>query len=414
MRKYLRAVRENFSAIHARKKGDLMKNFVLISPHFPTNFLPFAARLKEAGMRTLGIADAAYESLPEELRRNLTEYYRVDDMEDYNQVYKAVAFFAFKYGKIDRIESHNEHWLALDARLRQDFNVLGYRPEDVDIVTHKSKMKKVFRQIGLPVANGRVFSGTEDALSLAEELGYPVIVKPDNGVGAGDTYKLGTKEELQHFLDQHAQYSTYIMEEFIPGEMVTFDGLTNREGKIVFYSSLTYNAAVLETVEQDEDMYFFLPRLIPNDLIEMGTKMVDAFGIPERFFHFEFFRTYPDGELMPLEVNMRPPGGPTIDMFNYVNDFDIFREYASIVTADHFQAPIRRLYNCGYVSRKYDKHHYTRSAEELRKELGSALIAIQTIPGIFSAILGDEGYLIRYPEIDDLFAAIQLIREKDD
>ncbi len=44
-------------------------------------------------------------------------------MEDYEQVYKAVAFFAFKYGKIDRIESHNEHWLALDAKLRQDFNV---------------------------------------------------------------------------------------------------------------------------------------------------------------------------------------------------------------------------------------------------------------------------------------------------
>ncbi|MGO2685746.1 MAG: ATP-grasp domain-containing protein, partial [Enterococcus italicus] len=111
-----------------------MKNFVLISPHFPTNFLPFSARLKEAGMHTLGIADVAYESLPEELRQNLTEYYRVDNMEDYEQVYKAVAFFAFKYGKIDRIESHNEHWLALDAKLRQDFNVQGYRPEDVAIV----------------------------------------------------------------------------------------------------------------------------------------------------------------------------------------------------------------------------------------------------------------------------------------
>lgn len=389
-----------------------MKNFVLISPHFPTNFLPFAARLKEAGMQTLGIADVAYESLPEELRQNLTEYYRVDNMEDYEQVYKAVAFFAFKYGKIDRIESHNEHWLALDAKLRQDFNVQGYRPEDVAIVTHKSKMKSVFRNIGLPVANGRVFSDAEDALSLANDLHYPVIVKPDNGVGAGDTFKLDDEAALTNFLENHAQESTYIMEEFIPGEMVTFDGLTNQEGEIVFYSSLTYNAAVLETVEQDEEMYFFLPREIPADLIEMGTKIVAGFGIYERFFHFEFFRTYPDGALIPLEVNMRPPGGPTIDMFNYVNDFDIFKEYAAIVTKDQFEAPIRRLYNCGYVSRKYDKHDYAVSADELCQTLGSALISIQTIPGIFSAILGDEGYLIRYPEIDDLFNTIQLIRKK--
>ncbi len=284
--------------------------------------------------------------------------------------------------------------------------------EDVAIVTHKSKMKSVFRNIGLPVANGRVFSDAEDALSLANDLHYPVIVKPDNGVGAGDTFKLDDEAALTHFLANHAQESTYIMEEFIPGEMVTFDGLTNQEGEIVFYSSLTYNAAVLETVEQDEEMYFFLPREIPADLIEMGTKIVAGFDIYERFFHFEFFRTYPDGALIPLEVNMRPPGGPTIDMFNYVNDFDIFKEYAAIVTKDQFEAPIRRLYNCGYVSRKYDKHHYAVSADELCQTLGSALISIQTIPGIFSAILGDEGYLIRYPEIDDLFNTIQLIRKK--
>lgn len=392
--------------------GVFVMNFVLLSPHFPHNFAHFAPRLKEAGANTLGIADVAYEELSETVRQGLTDYYRVDNLEEYDQVYRAVAYFASKYGKIDRIESHNEHWLALDARLREDFNVFGYKPKDVKVVTHKSAMKQVFRAAGLKVAQGRVFTDQADALALAKELHYPIIVKPDNGVGAGDTFKLNDQEALQHFFEHDATSNRYIMEEFIPGEMVTFDGLTNHEGEIVFYSSLTYNTAVLETVNQDEDMYFFLPREIPEDLIEMGTKIVAAFGVPERFFHFEFFRTYPDGELIPLEVNMRPPGGPTIDMFNYVNDFDIFKEYANIVTKNQFDAPIRRLYNCGYASRKYGKHTYRYTADDVRSKAGQALITIQHIPGIFSAILGDEGYLIRSPKLDDLFALLQVVRQR--
>ena len=62
-------------------------NFVMISPHFPYNFEPFAHRLHEAGVNTLGIADTPYEMLPQSLRDNLTEYYRVDNMEDYDTVF---------------------------------------------------------------------------------------------------------------------------------------------------------------------------------------------------------------------------------------------------------------------------------------------------------------------------------------
>ena len=48
----------------------------------------------------------------------------VDDMEDYGQMFRAVAFFSFKYGKIDWLESNNEYWLEQDARLRTDSSFL--------------------------------------------------------------------------------------------------------------------------------------------------------------------------------------------------------------------------------------------------------------------------------------------------
>ena len=63
-------------------------------------------------MNVLGIGDQPYDELPLELKSALREYYRVWSLEDYDQVYRAVAFFAYKYGRIDWIESNNEYWLA--------------------------------------------------------------------------------------------------------------------------------------------------------------------------------------------------------------------------------------------------------------------------------------------------------------
>ena len=76
-------------------------NFIFISPNFPHTYWNFCDRLKRNGVNVLGIGDCPYEELEPELKASLTEYYKVDSMENYDSMYRAVAFFAFKYGKID-------------------------------------------------------------------------------------------------------------------------------------------------------------------------------------------------------------------------------------------------------------------------------------------------------------------------
>lgn len=386
-------------------------NFILTSPHFPTNFQTFAVRLHQAGFTTLGIADEPYDQLSPELRAALTEYYRVDDMQDYDQMYRAVAYFAHKYGRIDRIESNNEFWLETDARLRTDFNIPGLKAADMDPIKHKSKMKAVFRQHGIPVARGRVFVDQADGQALAKELGLPVIIKPDSGVGASNTYRITTQDQLDQFFKEADQNVTYIMEEFIEGDIVTFDGLTDQDGKIVFSSSLYHNIAVLDIVAGDSDMFYHISRQVPQDIQALGEKCVAAFGIKERFFHFEFFRLKKDGSLMALEINCRPPGGATIDMFNYANDFDIFSEYANIVKENQFKAPLTRPYHCAYISRK-DKYHYLHSEADIYQHYGQYIVDKQTIPGVFSSIMGNVGYILKVAEEDKLLEMLSYIQAR--
>ena len=130
-----------------------MKNFIFLSPNFPENYWRFCAALRGRGMRVLGIGDCPYDALREEVRRSLDEYYYVTSLEHYDEVYGAVAFFAFKYGKPDWLESNNEYWLERDARLREDFNIAsGFHPADMPSVKLKSRMKACYRQGGIPVA----------------------------------------------------------------------------------------------------------------------------------------------------------------------------------------------------------------------------------------------------------------------
>lgn len=377
------------------------QNFVMISPHFPTNFETFAVRLKEKGFNTLGIADTPYEMLSDNLKRNLTEYYRVDNMEDYEQVYRAVAYFAHKYGRIDRIESHNEYWLELDAALRTDFNVFGYKNEDMLAIKTKAQMKEVFRKAGLKVAQGQVFHSDDEARKLAKKYGFPIIIKPNSGVGASDTYKIKSTKELEDFFGYKTAGVEYIMEEFIEGDIVTFDGLTDKDGNIVFHSSLEYSEVVLETVEKDNDMFYYIPREIKADLIKLGKKCVDAFKVRERFFHFEFFRVKKTGELMPLEINCRPPGGLTIDMWNYANDCDVFAEFANIVKENKFHTEITHPWNVVYISRKANKN-YAHSIEQVCEKYRDNIISVQHVPGVFAKIMGEHGILARTETMEQL------------
>ena len=80
-------------------------NFVFMSPNFPEGYRYFCMRLKENGATVLGVGDCPYDQLHPELQEALTEYSKVDTLEDYDQCLRAVGYFTGKYGKIDWLES---------------------------------------------------------------------------------------------------------------------------------------------------------------------------------------------------------------------------------------------------------------------------------------------------------------------
>lgn len=381
-------------------------NVVFFSPHFPPNFYRFCIGLRAVGATVLGIGDAPMEELRPDMREAMDDYYRVDDLHRYSDLVRAMGWFTHRHGKIDRIDSLNEYWLATEAALRTDFNILGMTPAEVHRLRQKSEMKRLFRKAGVAVPQGLVCHTPAQIRAFIREVGYPVVAKPNAGVGAARTYRIATDDDLAAYLAEKPD-DDYMVEEFIDGRLVSYDGLADRDGQVVFSSSIVYSTGVMEAV-MGADIHYHVPRVIPADLEEVGRAVVAAFHVRERAFHFEFFRLA-DGTLTALEVNLRPPGGPTVDMWNFANDFDFYREWANIVVHGRFESTITRPFNCLFAGRKQGRA-YRLSHGEVLDLTDELLVHHQPIPGVFSAAMGDYGYIMRSAQLEPLIAAADTIQ----
>jgi hypothetical protein len=385
-------------------------NFVFLSPHFPPNYYRFAVALKNHGVTVLGLADESYDSLRAELKSSMAEYFRVNSMHNYDDLLRALGYFTHRYGKLDRIDSHNEYWLETEARLRTDFNMPGIRTDQIGRIKRKSLMRETFKNAGVKIARGGVIHTLDEAQKLVEQTGYPLVAKPDIGVGAAATYKIHDEDELKAFFESKPTVD-YLFEEFVNGQIVTFDGLTDRDGVPVFTNSLFYSTGIMETVLNDDLVYYYTLREIPADVQTLGSRVLEAFDVRERFFHFEFFRQHETGELVALEVNMRPPGGLTTDMFNYACDIDIYDAWASIIAGKGYPYPdYTHKYYCCYVGRKSNRP-YAHTEQEIISAYRDKISHHESISGVFSAALGNYGYLVRSPELDEVLSIARFIQE---
>ena len=402
-------------------------NFIFISPNFPQNYYTFSQCLRENGVTVLGIADTPYEELSEDLREALTEYYRVDSMHDYNQMYRAVAYFAFKYGRIDWIESNNEFWLQQDAQLRTDFNVAtGIHADKVESIKEKSEMKRVYMENGIPSARQmKASKGLEAAKKFVEACDYPLIGKPDVGVGAGDTYKIHNEQELTEFFTI-PDVAYYVIEEFVTGDLFSYDAIVDNQGEPIFESQTTWPTPIMEVVNKQIGLCYYVEKDMEPGLRTIGRKTVKAFGVKSRFVHLEFFRLDRDrksmgkkGDYVGLEVNMRPAGGFTPDMMNYAHSTDVYKIWADMVAFNESDLAQHRIANpkpeqeyfCVYASRR-DSRNYAHTHEELLAEYGEEIVLEERVPDVLAGAMGNHCYLARLKDADDRDAFIEYVTEE--
>lgn len=375
-------------------------NYIVISPYYPQNFQQFTIELANKDITVLGIGQEPYDQLDQPLKDALTEYFRVENLENLDEVKRAVAFLFYKHGPIDRIESHNEYWLEQDAQLREQFNIFGAKPKDLKKTKFKSEMKKFFKKAGVPVVPGQVVKTLSGVDLAINKIGLPLIAKPDNGVGAAATFKLETGADVDRFKAEWDQETVYFFEKFVTSsEICTFDGLIDSNGNIVFSTTFDYAHTPLDLMLYKADNSYYILKDMDPKLREYGEAIVKTFGMKERFFHIEFFRQ--DGDYIALEYNNRPAGGFTIDVYNYAHSIDLYKGYAAIVAGEPFPGSHMEPLFCLATARRSTSHYAYSEADLLEKYRDNFKVK-KDMPAAFAELQGDVLYMLTTPSREEL------------
>ena len=398
-----------------------MKNFIFISPNFPTNYWMFCKELKKNGLNVLGIGDQPYDELNPNLKESLNEYYKVSNLENNDEVYRAIAFFIFKYGRIDWLESNNEYWLERDAKLRTDFNITsGFQSKDIPYIKYKSKMKENYIKAGIPVARHHMVDTYEGCKAFIDEVGYPVVTKPDNGVGASHTFKISSDEQLADFFAQKWSGTSYIMEEFINAEVNSYDAIIDSNGEPIFETGNVTPNSIMDVVNNMDNSIYYIVKDLPEETRAAGRATVKSFGVKSRFVHFEFFRLLEDheglgkkGDIMALEVNMRPCGGFTPDMINFAHSTDVYKIWADMIAFDHSTMPVGEHAYCAFAGLR-DGKNFAMNHDDIMAKYGHQMKMVERIPDVLSGAMGNQMYVATFPTKEDMDAFYaEILRENN-
>ena len=274
----------------------------------------------------------------------------------------------------------------------------------------KSCMKEFYIKAGVPVARHILVNTAADLPAIKKfvaEVGYPLIAKPDIGVGAATTYKISGEDSLISFLSTKPP-TEFIIEEFITGNIVTFDGVSDHDRNLLYAASHFLPVSLMDIVNEDTDVFFHTQKISP-EFYAIGKNTVKAFDTVGKFFHFEFFKLTQDkvglgkaGDIVALEVNMRPPGAYIADMINFAADIDIYQMWADMIAFNKTDInPIEPKYFCGYVGRKFHKE-YQYSHDNLLQMFREQIVLHKEVEEPFVRAMGRYVYLFRAQTLEEI------------
>ena len=269
----------------------------------------------------------------------------------------------------------------------------------------------IYKKAGIATARYHMVDDLEGCRKFIDEVGYPVVVKPDNGVGASDTHKLSSDEELKRFLLYKSTYHpdlAYIMEEFVHAEVNSYDAIIDGSGNPIFEAGNVSPVSIMDIVNDNDNSIYYIIKDLPEDTRAAGRAAVKSFGVKSRFVHFEFFRMTEDqasmgkkGQIVALEVNMRPCGGFTPDMINFARSTNVYKIWADMIAFGGTDMPVGEHYYCPFAGRR-DGKNFVYSHEQIMQKYQKNMRMVDRIPEALSGAMGNQMYVATFSTREEM------------
>ncbi len=370
----------------------------------------FTRALAQQGATVLGLSNGPVHELPEMAQRYLSDYLQLPTLftDPEAAIHPLRAWIGSRH--IDRVCCLWEPGVEIAAQIRERFGIPGQSYEQALRFRNKDLMKQALSAGGVRVPYHMVASNAAEVWAAAEQVKYPLIIKPLAGAGSMDTFRCDDAKEVAAAIAQLGHIDTVNIEEFVDGEEFTYDticaGGDIKYFHIGYYRPRPLIARTHEWISPQTLSYRDVdaPHLAGGRA--MGERVLEVLGYNTGFTHMEWYRKA-DGEAVFGEVAARPPGARTVDLMNFASDVDLFDGWAEAELYGSFSLPVARTYNVACITKRargQGRIHHVDGLDRVHERCGAAICTVDLLPigaprrDWKSTLLSDGYVMLRHPD----------------
>lgn len=263
--------------------------------------------------------------------------YTLDTLSDIAAYRPVFAEIMRAFGQIDRLVVFSESLQDVAAQLRDEFQIPGNGVEANRLGRDKLVMKQRVAAAGLRVPRfAEVVAGQTDcAVAFANMTGYPLILKPINGLSSSGVKKIADEPTLRAAIAAMSAGQIFDLEEFIQGRLFHVDGLINAAGEVTFIVPSEYFNTCLDFTLGAPLGASMIDSALPlyQEICTFTTLCLKAIGLKDCPFHLELFLK-DDEELVFLEVGARVGGADVPYVIHKTCGINLFGEWLRMIVGN--------------------------------------------------------------------------------
>ncbi len=123
-----------------------------------------------------------------------------------------------------------------EALLKMGVPILGTSAENVDAAEDRELFDEILEECGIPRPAGKTVFTTEEALAAANELGYPVLVRPSYVLGGQGMQIAINDDDIREFMsiiNRHVQEHPILVDKYLMGKEVEVDAVCDGEDILI-------------------------------------------------------------------------------------------------------------------------------------------------------------------------------------
>lgn len=308
------------------------------------------------------------------------------------------------HNPFDVVLSFQELGLLNAALIKEKLGLQGNPLAPVLLTRDKGKMRDHMKKAGIPSIPHAIVSNVAEVIDFGRNFGWPIIIKPANGVGSLHIHKLNSEDDVEVAFNAIRQDPTatrlishdfpqmaIIAEKFINGPEISVEAITWEGQHSVLMITDKMHAGYPSFVETGHTM----PSALPDETIQaikrLTVSFLDSIGHQYGPSHTEIIISA-SGPII-VESHTRPGGDQIFEMVELACGIDMF-----MATLQGFagEFPAQQIHEGGSAAIRY----FTLPSGRIESVVGIA--EVELIPGVvrcnFSQKVGDETRSVQYSD----------------